>query len=200
MRKYLPTNIKIKFEFQRNDDKFSLLSHNKLTEFVIELGEMQMSCKRYRPAKTFQNFYDNQLKSGRNPTLAIDRSLIKAYVMNMGTTDLSAYNLIRGSQLPEQIIIGVVSQESYNGSIDKNPFNFKHFDIQEASLVVNGVNEPTELYKLNVDLGDKVNMFANFLENTGVHTDDREFGLTLDDYYGGSFLIAWDRTPDNCNR
>ena len=71
-----------------------------------------MSCKRYNPAKTFQNFYDNQLKSGRNPILAIDRSLIKAYVMNMGITDLSAYNLIRGSQLPEQIIIGVVSQES----------------------------------------------------------------------------------------
>ena len=120
--------------------------------------------------------------------------------MNMGTTDLSAYNLIRGSPQPKQIIIGVVPQESYNGSMDKNPFNFKHFDNQEASLVVNGVNEPTELYKLNVGIGDKVNMFANFLENTGVHTDDRDFGLTLDDYYGGSFLIAWDRIPDKCNR
>ena len=29
LRKYLPTNIKIKFEFQRSDDTFSLLSHDK---------------------------------------------------------------------------------------------------------------------------------------------------------------------------
>ena len=36
---------------------------------------------------------------------------------------------------------------------------------------VNGVNEPMEFYELNVGIGDKVNMFANFLENTGVHTD-----------------------------
>ena len=43
-------------------------------------------------------------------------------------------------------------------------------------------------------------MFASFLDNTGVHTDDREFGISLEDYYGGSFLLAWDRTPDNCNR
>ena len=200
MRKYIPPGIKIKFEFQRNDDKFSLLSHDKTTEFIIEIGEMQMSCKRYKPAKSYRDFYDSQLKLERNPTLAIDRSLIKAYVVNKGTTDLSAYNLIRGSQLPEQIIIGVVTQESYNGSIDKNPFNFKHFDIREASLVVNGLNEPTKLYKLNLGIEDKVNMFANFLENTGVHTDDREFGMTLDDYYGSRVLIAWDRTPDKCNR
>ena len=133
--------------------------------------------------------------------MAIDRSLIKAYVVNKGTTDLSVYNLKRGSQLPEQVIIGVVPQESYNGGIDKDPFNFKHFDIREASLVVNGENEPVELYKLDLLTGDKVDMIATFLDNTGVHADDeREFGISLNDYYGGSFLIAWDRTPDNFNR
>ena len=43
-------------------------------------------------------------------------------------------------------------------------------------------------------------MYASFLENTGISTDDREFGITLDDYYGGSFLLVWDRTQDRCNR
>ena len=46
--------------------------------------------------------------------------------------------MIRGSQLPEQIIIGVVAQDAYGGCIDKNPFNFKHFGIKEASIIVNG--------------------------------------------------------------
>ena len=30
--------------------------------------------------------------------------------------------------------------------------------------------------------------------------DDREFGITMQDYYGGSFMLVWDRTPDRCNR
>ena len=85
------------------------------------------------------------------------------------------YNLIRGSQLPEQIIIGVVAQDAHSWSIDKNPFNFKHYGINEASIIVNGVIEPAELYKLYVDGGDKVDMFAKILENTGVHNNDREF-------------------------
>ena len=47
---------------------------------------------------------------------------------------------------------------------------------------------------------DKVDIYASFLENTGISTDDREFGITMEDYYGGSFILAWDRTQDKCNR
>ena len=56
---------------------------------------MKMSRKRYKPGKVLHDFHEYQLKLGKNPTLEIDRSLIKAYVVNRGTTDLSAYNLIR---------------------------------------------------------------------------------------------------------
>ena len=38
-------------------------------------------------------------------------------------------------------------------------------------------------------------------ENTGVSTtEDRDFGVSINDYYNGSFILAWDRTPDRCNR
>ena len=84
-------------------------------------------------------------------------------------------------------------------TIKKNPFNFKDYDLSEASIVVNGVHEPQELYKSNKSEEDKVDMYANFLENTGISTDDREFGITMDDYYGGSLMLVWDRTPDKCN-
>ena len=47
-------------------------------------------------------------------------------------------------------------------NIKKNPFNFKDFDISEASLVVNGVHEPPELYKMNKADNDKVDMYAVF--------------------------------------
>ena len=110
-----------------------------------------MSGKRYKPAKEIRDFNENQLKLKQNPTLTINRSLLKKYVINRGTSDISHYNLIRGSQLPKQIIIGVVAHDAYNGSINKNPFNFKHFVIKEASIIVNGVNEHAELYKLDVD-------------------------------------------------
>ena len=59
---------------------------------------------------------------------------------------------------------------------------------------MNGINEPTELYKLDTVTGDKVDVFASFLEKCGVHTSDKEFGVSMEDYYGRSFLFASDRT------
>ena len=45
-----------------------------------------------------------------------------------------------------------------------------------------------------------VRFYSDFLENCGVANEDREFGISEEDYYGGSFLIAFDRTIDGCNR
>ena len=200
LRKYLPPNTKFEIQYERMADEFCLLSHDAATKFAIVLDDMRMSFKRYTPSRSVSEYINNEMRRGQIPTLPIDRSLIKQYTVGTGSTDLSHFNLIRGDQLPEQIIIGVVEQSAYNGNIKMNPFNFQHFNIREASLIVNGVNEPTELYKLDTTSGDKADMFANFIENTGVSVDDREFGISLEDYYGGSFLLAWDRTPDKCNR
>ena len=125
---------------------------------------------------------------------------MKTYTVKSGTSDLSHYNIISGRQLPEQVIIGIVEETAHRGVIEKNPFNFQDFGLKEASIVVNGVHEPSEPYRLDLESGDKADLYASFLENTGVSTDDREFGISMKDYYGGNLLLVWDRSPDKCNR
>ena len=113
---------------------------------------------------------------------------------------MSEYNIITGNQLPEQMIVAIVDHEAHEGNVGKNPFSFKDFNLSEVSLVVNGMHKPHDLYKLKKVENDKVDLYASFLENTGISIDDREFGITMDDYYSGSLILAWDRTQDKCNR
>ena len=117
-----------------------------------------------------------------------------------GQTDLSHYNIISGHQLPDQIIICMVDQSSYSGNIAKNPFNFKHLDISEASLVVNGVHEPTEPHKIDITKGDYVNLYSDFLRNTGIGNEDRDCGISEVDFTSGTFLLVFDRSKEKCNR
>ena len=56
------------------------------------------------------------------------------------------------------------------------------------------------VYNLDKTTGDITDLYAQFLENSGISIDDREIGISIDDYYGGSFILAWDRTQDKCNR
>lgn len=200
LRKYIPPNVKIMMELQRNSDEFCLLSHQSIDNFQIDLDDLRMSVNRIEASTDVMNYYVNKIKSGKVPRLSLDRSLLKTYTVTKGRSDLSEHNIISGPQLPDQIIIGIVVEGAHRGDITKNPFNFQSLGITEASLVVNGVSEPPQLYKVDMDNGDKADLYANFLENIGIGVDDRECGVTYDDFYGGSFLLVWDRTQDKCNR
>ena len=200
LRKYIPPNVKITMEFQRNSDAFCLMSAKSADNFAIELKDLKIKLYRYTPSPKVKIFYENKLRSRAKPLLPIDRSLLKTYTVKSGTSDLSHYNIISGRQLPEQVIIGIVEETAHRGVIEKNPFNFQDFGLKEASIVVNGVHEPSEPYRLDLESGDKADLYASFLENTGVSTDDREFGISMKDYYGGNLLLVWDRSPDKCNR
>ena len=200
LRKFIPPNVKIMLELRRNSDEFCLLSHQTIDNFKIELDEMRIRVNRIESSTAVTNYYTNEIKKGKVPRLSIDRSLLKTYTVSQGRLDLSEYNIISGRQLPDQIIIGVLEEGAHSGNIKKNPFHFQDFDITEACLVVNGRREPPEIYRVDKAIGDKADLYNSFLENVGVGTDDRECGITYDDYYGGSFLLVWDRTQDKCNR
>ena len=201
LRKVIPPNVKITMSLQRNSDEFCLLSPKDASTFAIELDDLKITLNRYEASRAIENNHANSLKAGKKPVLPMDRSILKTYTKQTGTSDLSHYNIISGRQLPEQVFVAIVDENAHRGDIKKNPFNFKDFGLKEASLVVNGVHEPSELYKLDKTSGDMVDMYTSFLENTGISaTEDREFGISMEDYYGGCFILAWDRTPDKCNR
>ena len=46
-------------------------------------------------------------------------------------------NLFLG-QLPKRLVIGMVENKTFNGDNDKNPYNFKHFDVNYLALHVDG--------------------------------------------------------------
>ena len=200
LRKYLPPDAKLEFEFRRTSDAFSLLSPYNPAYAQIHIEDLSLTLMRYTPTSAIKSYYSSKLSSIKKQILPIDRSFVKTYTVQTGQTDLSHYNFISGHQLPEQIIIGMVDQQSHSGEIAKNPFNFKHFNITQASIVVNGVHEPAEPHRINIDDNNYVNLYTDFLLNCGISNEDRDFGVSEKDYIGGCFLLAFDRSKEKCNR
>ena len=200
LRKYLPPGTKLEFEFRRSSDAFSLLSPFSPDHCQILIEDLSLTMMRYTPTEAIKSFYSDKLSSVKKQVLPIDRSFVKTYTVQTGQTDLSHYNFISGHQLPEQLIIGMVDQQSHSGDIRKNPYNFKHFDISQASIVVNGVHEPSEPYKINISENNYVDLYTDFLLNCGISNEDRDFGVSERDYLGGCFLLVFDRSKEKCNR
>ena len=42
------------------------------------------------------------------------------------------------------LLITMIKYTDFNGSVDKNPYKFRHYDISVFSLYVNGKRSPSE--------------------------------------------------------
>ena len=79
LRKYLPPNTKLEFEFHRAPDKFSLMSPYDSKTCQIHIEDLTLSLTRYTPAPSIRNYHMSQLSKTKRQIIPIDRSLIKTY-------------------------------------------------------------------------------------------------------------------------
>ena len=62
-------------------------------------------------------------------------------------------NLLFLRQLPKRLVIGCVDNDAYHGNDHKNPFNFKHYDINFVALNVHGWQIPAKPLPPNFEKG-----------------------------------------------
>jgi len=67
----------------------------------------------------------------------IRRVVCKSFTIPQNYLDVSHEKLFSG-QLPTRIVIGLVDNRAYNGDRQRNPFNFKHFNLNEIAVYFDG--------------------------------------------------------------
>ena len=93
----------------------------------------------------------------------------------------------------------MVTNNAANGAYNLNPFNFKHFDISQVSLVVNGSVHGG--VPLEFDFAD--NQFEKgywtLFSTTGKKYRDDGMMIQRNDYKDGYTLFAFNISPSTCN-
>ena len=109
-------------------------------------------------------------------------------------------NAIFSGELPQTIVCGLVTNGSYSGAKDKNPFNFINADLNHIQLKVNELLVPT--YPLNPNFTDKkvLESYETLYDVVGRLGDDWSNGLSIADYCGGSALYGFTVAPDSLCR
>ena len=74
------------------------------------------------------------------------QSDFKAFSIPSGQYEHSIDNIFQGD-IPSDLVVGLVSSKAYQGSYDKNPFNFHNFDCSYCGFFINGVSTPTQPYQ-----------------------------------------------------
>jgi hypothetical protein len=99
--------------------------------------------------------------------------------------------------LPKRLVFTMLKNTDYLGSMDWNPYNFRHYDMNYFSLFVNGQLYPIQVLSMDTSSQKTPVMAHNTLfDATGIHHSDTGLQIRPDMFLNGYFMQLFDLSSD----
>jgi len=124
----------------------------------------------------------------RKAPYPVTHSQIKRFTASSGTQQVSIDNEFHGP-FPKRILIAFVKNTVFVASASMNSFHFRHYEMTNLVLFLNGAQIPSE--PLTMDCSSPffvTTAYETIISSTGIHCDDRAHMITLK-MFGKVFYI-----------
>jgi hypothetical protein len=187
--------VDIKLELKKNSAGFPLIT-DVANNAKFKIEKLEVTLRKL----TVEPMVVGAIESKLNETPAfypIAHSKIRNHLLAANTKNIHIPNILRG-KLPRGFVILFVSNDAHSGLSTKNPFIFKHYDLDFLNVYING--EPIHANGNRPVWGDGsiVKQYKWMLDNIGLKHYISN-GITLEDFVSNSCCFPYDLTPDQCN-
>ena len=190
--RYLLRESKIEIELHRNSDKFILLSDKEENVYKCKVLDLVWYVWKVELQESANLAIDSRLMkdTAKYPIRRV--SVINTELNSKGRI-VTVNNLFSGD-IPRRLILGFVPGKNFAGSLDTNPFNFKHYNVNTIELRVGG-RELTPL-KLDFTNGNYGLAYMYLLNGIGMGHGDKGIWLSYDEFANGNSFFVFDLTAD----
>ena len=103
---------------------------------------------------------------------------LKAFTFSAGSKSRSIDNAVLG-HLPKRLLFSMIKNTYFNGSVDTYPYKFRHYDISEFSMYVNGMRVPRDGLSIDMD-HEKTSVmgYRTLFGGCGIHHSNKGLQIT----------------------
>ena len=194
--KYMMNGIELRLKLNRSKSQFCLVSPAVNSAFKAVIPDATFLVRKVKISPSVQLAHAEALNHGP-AKYPIQRSITKVISIPGGTMSLNKDHIFLG-QLPKRVVVGLVDNDAFNGSYDKNPFNFKNYGMTSIVLSVGGEQVPSKPLKLDFNEAGPSSVMGYYSLFQGTNKMHRDEGNTISrtQYNHGYTLFAFDLTPD----
>ena len=194
--RYLLNGMTLRLRFIRSADSFCLMGETRDggAGFTVKILSASVYVRKVRLSPSIALAHERKLTT-TTAKYPIDRVECKVLTIAGGQMDFLQENLFLG-QLPKRVVLAFVETTAYNGSLAKNPFNFKHFDLNNLSIHLDGQQVPWAPLTPNFGSGLFVRSFFTQFTGGSKVLADSGHGIDRDTFKHGYALYCFDLTPD----
>nr|XP_056711056.1 uncharacterized protein F54H12.2-like [Euleptes europaea] len=192
--KLLLNGVDVKIKLTRSKDAFCLMTDGPNRGCKVQIVAASLFVKKVRVAPGVRLGHAEALFTA-NAKYPVDRVGMKVFSIPAGSRVSNQENLFLG-QLPKLLVIGLVDNDAFSGAHNKNPFNFKHYDINFVALYMDGEQVPAKPLQPDFASGNCVREYMHLVQAAGKHMKDRSLLVNREEFAQGYTLLAFDLSPD----
>ena len=196
MNRYILNMTDVSLKLFRNKPSFCLMSDEDNPDYDIVIEDIVMKvCKvRVNAAIIYAH---SKLLQQTNAKYPFTKSTIKHLSLVKGSTNVVLENIFQDAK-PHRIIMGMTSSDSVNGDYRLNPWNFKHYDLQQITMYCDGI--PIGGMPLKLDFNEErgiinVAAYDAMYESSGKWLSDGGNDITRTDFNDGYALFCFNLEP-----
>jgi hypothetical protein len=147
---YIFPGVGVNVRLIKGGHEFYLMAKDTDSKVNFKLLDARLLVRHVKRNPAILTAHNTTLYAGALPRYHLSIVEVKTFTFASGLKSLSTYNAVLGT-LTKRLLFTLVINKYFLGSLDKNPFNFRHYDIRDFALYVNGTQLPSE--GLHIDTG-----------------------------------------------
>jgi len=190
--RYMLNEVGVKIKLIRSKDTFCLMGD---ANYKVKITHASLFVRKVKVMSSVFLAHAKAMERG-TAKYPIRRVVCKSFTIPQNYLDMNYEKLFSG-QLPTRIVIGLVDNRAFNGSRERNPFNFAHFNLHEIGLYLDGQQQHAlRPIQPNFATGEYIKAYNTIFAGTGKLGADEGLFITRDEYANGYSLYAFDLTAD----
>ena len=191
VQRLLIPGVSLRLRFVRSPQSFVMMHANE--NYKIKINSAALRICRVSMNESMRLGVEKALdvRPALYPMIKTD---IKVFHIPEGKGEHVCENLFHGT-IPRRLVFGLVENHAYNGKINKNPFNFNHYDVKEVIVRVDGNTGVMNRLKMDYEQGQCAMGYMSMFLGRGGLNGATSNGLSINDYKSGYAFYSFDLTP-----
>ena len=188
-------NVPITIRMIRGKDNFVMVDSDKTSKnFAIKISDLSLHIKRCR---IFPDVVLGLTKALDSTPINyfVTRNEVKHFSVSKGLSTISFENVFNG-MIPRRMLVGFIEDSALNGSVNQEPFHFKHNKLSNIAAFVDGIQYPSLSYSPDYTnslyIHEFLSIYRYFNQDEGLPQIDIDY----DDYTTKRCFYAFDLSPD----
>lgn len=190
IKKYFPPSISIKIRMRIASPKFCLFGTKSTTavKFTDKLVLEESYLDVYRSVANSKIMSLHESLLGKNGKIfyPFKERDTYSYLVDIGNITHVSQTLLH--KVPSFVMIGLVDSDAYYGAENLDPFQFNHFNLVSANLLVNGEKQMHSNFKFSVADSQYIKLYRSLFSFT--NAEGNTVNISEDEFTKyGKFLI-----------